>query len=205
MGILSIRYATTPWSLYLPLLFWPLHSREFSILGVTQLLRVLSGMLHFTLHSIATKYTITTCTLSTLIFQLRIYLTLSDMLQYTTVSLQLVYQMILSSTPATSTLARLLPSHQEEMRKMQCFIQVPLSNPMIMCLSYTPYFFTISFNDWQNLQWQLGLVWLWYQKHVCSAKPQSREFLHTVRYTSCNCRTQLLLCPCTCGGVRNIL
>jgi hypothetical protein len=46
----------TPWSLYLPLLFWPLHSREFSILGVTQLLRVLSGMLHFTLHSIATKW-----------------------------------------------------------------------------------------------------------------------------------------------------
>jgi hypothetical protein len=74
---LSIRYLTTPWSLYLPLLFWPLHSREFSILGVTQLLRVLSGMLYFTLHSITTKYTITTCTLSTLIFQLCIYLTLS--------------------------------------------------------------------------------------------------------------------------------
>jgi hypothetical protein len=43
----------------------------------TQLLHVLSGMLYFTLHSITTKYTITTCTLSTLIFQLHIYLTLS--------------------------------------------------------------------------------------------------------------------------------
>jgi hypothetical protein len=37
-----------------------------------------------------------------------------------------------------------------------------------MCLSYKPYFFTISFDHWgQNLQWQLGLVWLWHQKHVC--------------------------------------
>jgi hypothetical protein len=80
MGRLSIRYPTTLWSLYLHLLFPPLHSHEFSILGVTQLLRVLSGMVYFTSHSIATKYTITTCTLNTLIiliFQLCIYLTLS--------------------------------------------------------------------------------------------------------------------------------
>jgi hypothetical protein len=100
---------------------------------------------------------------------------------------------------------RLLPSHCEEMRKIQCFIRVPLSNPIITCLSYKPYFFTIFFEDWQNLQWWLGLVWLWHQKHICGAKPWRREFLHTVRYTSCNCGTRLLLCPCTCGGVRNSL
>jgi hypothetical protein len=41
--LMSIRYLTTPWSLYLHLLFSPLHSREFSILGVTQLLCVLSA------------------------------------------------------------------------------------------------------------------------------------------------------------------
>jgi hypothetical protein len=71
--------------------------------------------------------------------------------------------------------------------------------------SYKPYFFTISFDDWQKLQWWLGLVWLWHQKHICVAKPWSREFLNTVRYMSCNCGTQLLLCPCTCRGVRNSL
>jgi hypothetical protein len=48
-------------------------------------------------------------------------------------------------------------------------------------LHYKPYFSTISFDDCQNLQWWLGLVWLWHQKHVCSAKPQSREFLYTIR------------------------
>jgi hypothetical protein len=29
---------------------------------------------------------------------------------------------------------------------------------MITCLSYKPHSFTISFNEWQNLQWQLGLA-----------------------------------------------
>jgi hypothetical protein len=29
-----------------------------------------------------------------------------------------------------------------------------------------PYFFTVSFDDWQNMQWQLGLVWLWRQKRL---------------------------------------
>ena len=40
---------------------------------------------------------------------------------------------------------------------------------LILCLilsrvsSYKPYFFTISFDDCQNLQWRFGLVWLWRQ------------------------------------------
>jgi hypothetical protein len=32
-----------------------------------------------------------------------------------------------------------------------------------------PYFLTISFDDCQNLQWQLGLVWLWRQKRLLIA------------------------------------
>jgi hypothetical protein len=32
-----------------------------------------------------------------------------------------------------------------------------------------PYFFTLSFNDCQNLQWQLGLVWLWHPKKCSMA------------------------------------
>ena len=32
-----------------------------------------------------------------------------------------------------------------------------------------PYFLSLSFNDCQNLQWQLGLVWLWHPKKCSMA------------------------------------
>ena len=33
-----------------------------------------------------------------------------------------------------------------------------------------PYFFTISFDDCQNLQWRLGLVWLWRQNRLMAQR-----------------------------------
>jgi len=41
-----------------------------------------------------------------------------------------------------------------------------------MCFIPNLIFFTISYNDCQNLQWWLGLVWLWCQKMGLMAQHQ---------------------------------
>ena len=56
--------------------------------------------------------------------------------------------------------------------------------------SYKPYFFTISFNDWQNLQWQLGSVWFlrteWHHQEW-SYIPTCFSNAHPVKTTGTHC------------------
>ena len=69
----------------------------------------------------------------------------------------------ISENPGRSK-ARLQPSRWQEMRKMICDIRVDnfMFNPIyfpITWLILNLIFFTLSFNDCQNLQWRLGCVW----------------------------------------------
>ena len=70
------------------------------------------------------------------------------------------------------------------MRKMRCDIRVDNFIIFPYHVILKPYFFTISFDDWQNLQWRLGLVWLWRQKQVCGAQNLDTRLV-TVGHNCC--------------------